>query len=66
MRCDRSLDGQCKATRGHEFILVLAVGSYVQQICACGAVLQCIVVLIEGGYKRDGRGGEASKSLLDD
>jgi hypothetical protein len=66
MRCDRSLDGQCKATRGHEFFLVPAVGPYVQQICARGVVLQCIVVLIEGGYKRDGRGGEASMSLLDD
>jgi hypothetical protein len=24
------------------------------------------VVLVEGGYKREGRGGEAPKSLLDD
>jgi hypothetical protein len=37
--------------------------SYIQQGCAQGAVLRCTVVLVEGGYKRGGRGGEASRSL---
>jgi hypothetical protein len=66
MRCDRTLDGRCKAIRGHWFILVPAVGPYVQQTCARGAILQCTVELVEGGYKRVGRGGKASKSLLGD
>jgi hypothetical protein len=66
MCCDWSLDGRCKATRGHEFILVPVAGPYVQQGCAHGVVLQCTVILIEGGYKRGGRRGEASKSLVDD
>jgi hypothetical protein len=52
--------------RGHEFILVPVVGSYMQQVCARGAILQCTVVLVEGGYKQGGRGGDAFKSLLDD
>jgi hypothetical protein len=38
-------------------------GSYVQQGCARGAVLQRTVVLVEGDYKQGERGGEASKSL---
>jgi hypothetical protein len=46
--------------------MVLAVGSYIQHVCACGVVLHCTVVLVEGGYKQGGRGGEASKSLLGD
>jgi hypothetical protein len=37
-------------------------GPYVQQWCARGTVLRCTVVLVEGGYKRGGRGGSASKS----
>jgi hypothetical protein len=35
---------------------------YVQQWCARGTTLRCTVVLAEGGYKRGGRGGRASKS----
>jgi hypothetical protein len=35
---------------------------YVQQWCARGTVLRCTVVLVEGGYKRGGRGGRASRS----
>jgi hypothetical protein len=50
---------------GHEF-LVPVTGPYVQQVCARGAVLQRNMVLVEGGYKRGRREGEASKSLLDD
>jgi hypothetical protein len=38
-------------------------GSYVQQGCARGAVLQGTVVLVEGSYKRGGGGGGASGSL---
>jgi hypothetical protein len=37
-------------------------GSYVQQWCARGTILRCTVVLVEGGYKRGGRGGRASRS----
>jgi hypothetical protein len=37
-------------------------GPYVQQWCARGTVLRCTVVLAEGGYKRSGRGGRASRS----
>jgi hypothetical protein len=55
-----------KQWRDTSFILVLAAGPYAQQVCAHGAVLQCIMVLVEGGYKQGGRGGEASKSLLYD
>jgi hypothetical protein len=44
------------------FILVLAVGRTFSR-GALGAVLRCTVVLAEGGYKRGGRGGEASRSL---
>jgi hypothetical protein len=36
-------------------------GLYVQQWCARGTVLLRTVVLVEGGYKRGGRGGLASK-----
>jgi hypothetical protein len=36
------------------FILVPARGSYVQQWYARGTILHCIVVLVEGGYKRAG------------
>jgi hypothetical protein len=39
------------------------LGPYVQQWCARGTVLRCIVVLAEGSYKRGGRGDRASKSL---
>jgi hypothetical protein len=38
-------------------------GPYIQQGCARGAVLRCIVVLAEGSYKQGGRGGKASRSL---
>jgi hypothetical protein len=48
---------------GHEVYPGSGRGSYVQQECARGAVLRGIVVLVEGGYKRGRRGGEASKSL---
>jgi hypothetical protein len=48
---------------GHEVYPGSGRGSYVQQVCARGAVLQGTVLLVEGGYKRGGRGGEASKSL---
>jgi hypothetical protein len=37
-------------------------GPYVQQWCALGTILRCTVVLAEGGYKRGGRGGGASRS----
>jgi hypothetical protein len=37
-------------------------GPYVQQWCARGTILCCTVVLAEGGYKRGGRGGQASRS----
>jgi hypothetical protein len=37
-------------------------GPYVQQWCARGTILRCTVVLAEGSYKRDGRGGQTSKS----
>jgi hypothetical protein len=37
-------------------------GPYVQQWCARGTILRCTVVLAEGGYKRGGRGGRASRS----
>jgi hypothetical protein len=37
-------------------------GPYVQQWCARGTVLLRTVVLVEGGYKRGGRGGLASMS----
>jgi hypothetical protein len=37
-------------------------GPYVQQWCARGTILRCTMVLVEGGYKRGGRGGRASKS----
>jgi hypothetical protein len=37
-------------------------GLYVQQWCARGTILRCTVVLAEGGYKRGGRGGRASRS----
>jgi hypothetical protein len=37
-------------------------GPYVQQRCGRGTILLRTVVLVEGGYKRDGRGGRASKS----
>jgi hypothetical protein len=48
---------------GHEVYPGSGRGPYVQQGCARGAVLQDTVVLVEGGYKRGGRGGAASKSL---
>jgi hypothetical protein len=35
---------------------------YVQQGCARGTILLCTGVPVVGGYKRGGRGGEASKS----
>jgi hypothetical protein len=38
------------------------LGPYIQQWCARGTVLRCTVVLAEGGYKRGGREGRASKS----
>jgi hypothetical protein len=38
-------------------------GPYVQQWCARGTILRCIVVLAEGSYKRGGRGDRASRSL---
>jgi hypothetical protein len=38
------------------------LGPYVQQRCAQGTILRCTVVLAEGGYKRGGRGGRASRS----
>jgi hypothetical protein len=38
-------------------------GPYVQQWCARGTILRCIVVLAERSYKRGGRGGRASRSL---
>jgi hypothetical protein len=50
---------------GHEIYLGSGRGPYVQQVCARGAVLQSIVVLVEWGYKRRGRGGEA-ESLRSD
>jgi hypothetical protein len=37
-------------------------GPYVQQWCARGTILHRTIVLAEGGYKRGGRGGQASKS----
>jgi hypothetical protein len=37
-------------------------GPYVQQCCARGTILRCTVVHAEGGYKRGGRGGRASRS----
>jgi hypothetical protein len=37
-------------------------GPYVQQWCARGTILRCTVVLAEGGYKRGGRGDQASRS----
>jgi hypothetical protein len=37
-------------------------GPYVQQWCAWGTILRCTVVLAEGGYRRGGRGGRASRS----
>jgi hypothetical protein len=40
----------------------ILVGSYVQQRCARGIVLRCTVVLVEGYYKRGGRGGWSSRS----
>jgi hypothetical protein len=44
------------------FILVPAMG-HTSSRGALGAVLCCIVVLAEGGYKCGGRGGETSRSL---
>jgi hypothetical protein len=60
-RWDQPLDGPVLATKDTGFILVLA-GAVRQQWCARGTVLRCTVVLVEGGYKRGGRGGRASKS----
>jgi hypothetical protein len=37
-------------------------GPYVQQWCARGTILRSTVVLADGGYKRGGRGGRASRS----
>jgi hypothetical protein len=38
------------------------LGPYIQQWCARGTILLRTVVLVEGGYKRGGKGGLASKS----
>jgi hypothetical protein len=44
-------------------ILVPAGGwGYIQQWYARDTILRCTVVLVEGGYKRGGRGGRASRS----
>jgi hypothetical protein len=37
-------------------------GPYVHQWCDRGTIFHCTVVLAEGGYKRGGRGGRASRS----
>jgi hypothetical protein len=52
--------------KGHEFYPGSGRGAVRPAGCARGAVLRRIVVPLEGGYKRDERGGEAFKSLLDD
>jgi hypothetical protein len=41
-------------------------GSYVQRVCTDDVVFQGTVALVEGGYKRGERGGDALKSLLSD
>jgi hypothetical protein len=40
-------------------------GPYVQKGCARGTVLLCTGVPVVGGYKQGGRGGAASKSLVE-
>ena len=53
-------------TGTHWFILVPAVGPYVQQrVCEC-TVLSCTGGACSRGYKRGERGREAPKSLLDE
>jgi hypothetical protein len=51
---------------GHEVYPGSGRGPYLQQVCARGAILQGTVMLVEGGYKQGGRGGDAPKSLLSD
>jgi hypothetical protein len=53
-------DAKQLVTRGLSWF---QLGPYVQQWCARGTILRCTVVLAEGGYKRGGRGGRASRSL---
>ena len=49
----------------HEFILVPAVGPYVQQGVCDSTALSCTGGACSRGYKRGERGREAPKSLLE-
>jgi hypothetical protein len=51
---------------GTRFIPVPVVGRTSSRGALVALYLQGTVVLVEGGYKRGGRGGEASKSLRTD
>ena len=51
----------------HGFILILATGPYVlQRVYARALYYLAPGVLVVGGYKRDERGREAPKSLLEE
>ena len=50
----------------HGFILVPAMGPYVQQSGVRGTVLSCTRSACSRGYKRDERGREAPKSMLEE